>query len=75
MAHQEARLIREFFAALDLERGRVGREESDLAWLAWARSEAEQIDPVKNSEPIVQPIEPPEHWRPAEPEIRRSGGW
>jgi hypothetical protein len=74
-AHQEARLIREFLAALESERGRVGPEEPDLAWLAWARSEAEHIDPVKNAEPIVQPIEPPEHWRPAAPEVRRSGGW
>jgi hypothetical protein len=44
------------------------------AELALVRSAADEIHPVMNSEPIVQPIEPPEDLRPAEPEIRRSGG-
>jgi hypothetical protein len=74
-AHQEARLIREFLAALEAEKGRVGQEECDRAWLAWARAEAEETDPVRNAELIVQPLVPPDSWVRKDPEERRVGGW
>lgn len=74
-AHQEARLIREFLTALEVQKGRVGEQDDDLAWLAWARAEAEDIDPVRNTEAIAQPLEPPDNWRPNEPETGRFGRW
>lgn len=75
-AHQEARLIREFLAALEAETGRVGREEPDLAWLAWARDEADRIDPLSNEERISQALTPPDGWIPDDPGVGRIGrGW
>ncbi len=73
-ADQEARLIWEFLTALEVQKGRVGAQDDDLAWLAWARAEAEEIDPIRNKEPIVQPLKPPDGWVSREPEPRRFGG-